>query len=827
MRIILILLILYSVFPSLCEAQQNPRIDKKELVNNNVGNNKKGILNHLKKGDSFYKKGIYDRAYRHYLYLHDNVNSDLSQLNYKLAVSALNSNIPADAVNYFYLCDHNIAKDFYLLLGKAHQHNLDYDAAKDAYNSYYNQLKRWPKRKFTERYQQLMGECEFGAVAVKDSLPYFVINLGPSVNSYFDEYAPVEYKQGQKLFFTTRRPEKFPEKPVNRIMFRERVLESNYIDGSASEASTLKRARGRQNISVAGISESENRVFYYTGKKRFGRIETARLKGEKVKRTKRLKGSVDKKSSKETTISISNSGDAYFVSNRRGGYGGKDIYFAKHKGGRRFRKAVNLGPMINTPFDEEAVYVTADGNTLYFSSNGHPGMGSFDNYRSEKLPDGSWAEPVNLGYPINSPGRDMFYFPTADSLVAFVASERPGGLGGLDIYKMKRDPRIPFSIWGEVTDVANGNILNGRVTVFDLNENSPIAMVDTDSLSGEYFIEMEDIGNFSIQADVAGYASVTHGIVLVSERLASVRQDFKLEKLLFPYTLTGSVKDKATAFPLQAEISFKSIDTDSITHRVFSDISSGFYSITFADKQNVTMIVKARDYFDLETPLYLKNVEGQSGEQNIELVRSRIDYVLTGVVTEENTQKPVPARFTVVKPGDEHPINISFADTLSGRYALTLNETGPYLLEITAEGYFFQNQSLQFHHDSTLIVRNIQMQPMSKGARIVVENILFTTGKATIRAESFGELNKLVRLLNENKGVRIEVSGHTDNVGSAAINKRLSRSRAQSVKNYLESQGIDENRIEFEGYGFDRPIAPNNTEDGRAANRRVEIEVIE
>ena len=85
----------------------------------------------------------------------------------------------------------------------------------------------------------------------------------------------------------------------------------------------------------------------------------------------------------------------------------------------------------------------------------------------------------------------------------------------------------------------------------------------------------------------------------------------------------------------------------------------------------------------------------------------------------------------------------------------------------------------------------------------------------------------MVRLLKENETVRIEVSGHTDNVGSAALNRKLSRERAFTVKNYLESQGIEPSRIEYEGYGFDRPIESNNTAEGRAANRRVEIEVLE
>jgi len=187
----------------------------------------------------------------------------------------------------------------------------------------------------------------------------------------------------------------------------------------------------------------------------------------------------------------------------------------------------------------------------------------------------------------------------------------------------------------------------------------------------------------------------------------------------------------------------------------------------------------------------------------------------------------VAASLAFYEPAAEAPFLTAFSDTLSGKYAVTLEKEGPFIVEVNANGYFFVNMPLVFPEDSTLVIRNVAMQKMAAGSRIVVENILFNSGKATLKAESYSELNKLVRLLLENSSVRIEVSGHTDNVGSASLNKRLSRSRAESVKNYLQSHGVAADRIEFEGYGFDRPIAPNDTPEGRAANRRVEIEVLD
>lgn len=239
------------------------------------------------------------------------------------------------------------------------------------------------------------------------------------------------------------------------------------------------------------------------------------------------------------------------------------------------------------------------------------------------------------------------------------------------------------------------------------------------------------------------------------------------------------------------------------------------------------MEVSAPDFFEINENLLLKDLIVESGEKNIQMMRSVNTYTLTGVIKEEQTTKMVPGVIKVFLPLNETPILTDTADVETGKYELNLDNVGPFLLEVTAEGYFFQNMSLQFNPDSVLMLKNFDMKKIQVGARIVISNILFNTGNATLKAESYSELNKLVNLLRENAAVKIEVSGHTDNVGSAGLNKKLSKSRALSVKNYLVSQGISGDRVNFEGYGYDRPIAPNDNAEGRAANRRVEIEVLD
>jgi outer membrane protein OmpA-like peptidoglycan-associated protein len=116
---------------------------------------------------------------------------------------------------------------------------------------------------------------------------------------------------------------------------------------------------------------------------------------------------------------------------------------------------------------------------------------------------------------------------------------------------------------------------------------------------------------------------------------------------------------------------------------------------------------------------------------------------------------------------------------------------------------------------------------MEVGQKIVLRNIFFDFNKSSLRPESNVELENLLKLLNENTKMKIEISGHTDNVGSAQYNKKLSESRAKSVVDYLTSKGINKDRLSFAGYGFDEPIAPNDTEEGRQLNRRTEFKIVQ
>ncbi len=810
--------------------QENPKFKKKEFFADTT--NVKQVKKDYKKAQKYYKKGpgTFDEALKSYSKVY-RYNSSNVALNYKLGICCLWTSDKKRALKYFKESDPSVAKDYYLALGRAYQYNFEYDNAKQAYNDYMNSLKKWRQREEQKKIDQLLAECDFSQQLMKkDSLPVYIKNMGPLINSYYDDYGAILPKNDTVIYFTSKRPEREPKKRVSRFKFDEQLLISkNCLYEPAQWVIEDNKFSSGKNVGLAGYDYQNNRLYMYKGKRQNGsiRVSEYNAKRNEWRKPKKLWG-LNEVAYKETQIAIDNNGNCYYITNKRGGEGGKDIWYVQlDEDGQIKTKPVNMGDKINTKFDEASVYISEDGLTMYFASNGRLGMGGFDIYKTDRNnPMGDWGEPENLGHPVNSPADELFYYPTQDPLYAIYSTIREGGYGGLDIYKIETDPRRPFKLIGTVEDIETGKILPANITVYDDEKNQVAHTTVVDEASGMYMVNFEDIGEFTVEAQYPEYRGVTQKLTCPSEKHATTMLDFKMEMLKHPFTLVGKVTDIDSGEPLQATLLFKMAHADSLLARTASIDSTGAYSVTFEDKFDMVAEVSAQDYFAENAAISVLGTKDKVIEKDFALKRSKIDYVLTGRIYEEETEKSIMGALSFYRPGDESPFNIVISDSISGKYNAVLPDQGPFVLEVDATRYFFQNEAFKFSEGETLLMKNFIMKPMKQGVKFVVENILFNSGKATLKAESFKELDKLAILLIKNEEVRIEVSGHTDNVGSSALNKKLSKQRALTVKNYLVSRGVEDSRIEYEGYGFDQPIAPNDTPDGRAQNRRVEVKIL-
>jgi outer membrane protein OmpA-like peptidoglycan-associated protein len=208
-------------------------------------------------------------------------------------------------------------------------------------------------------------------------------------------------------------------------------------------------------------------------------------------------------------------------------------------------------------------------------------------------------------------------------------------------------------------------------------------------------------------------------------------------------------------------------------------------------------------------------------------IRYRSNYV-KGIVRDKDTKQALSARVELINIEKDDMESLVESDSITGEYLMVLTQGAEYALYVNKPGYLFK--SLHFNYseiaDFKPIVVNIDLEKAKEGSIAILNNIFFDVDQFALKDKSIPELHKIIRFLNENPGIRIEISGHTDNSGSPVYNKQLSEKRAQSVYNYLIQNGIAKTRLTPRGYGPERPIADNTTEEGRQQNRRIEFKIV-
>ena len=215
----------------------------------------------------------------------------------------------------------------------------------------------------------------------------------------------------------------------------------------------------------------------------------------------------------------------YFSSSRPGGYGGRDLYFSERLPNGKWAPAQNMGPQINTAGDDQAPFIHADNQTLYFTSDGHPGYGGSDLFILRKNNNGQWGIPENLGYPINTIENEGSLAVSADGLTAYYASDRAEGKGELDLYRFSLRNNIrpirTLYLKGVVTDNSNGKKLPSSVELINNADQSVLMKIQTDE-TGLYFITLPVGRDYTLSVNRKGYLPFTELYSLVNKEADSV-----------------------------------------------------------------------------------------------------------------------------------------------------------------------------------------------------------------------------------------------------------------------------------------------------------------
>ena len=337
--------------------------------------------------------------------------------------------------------------DILYKIGRAYQYGLEFAEAINFYNQYLQKLDQQRGYEGDDKVpvsqvRRRLYECENGIDFINNSRNLKITNLGSSINSNSRDYAPVINADETMMIFTSRRQDKNLNEDVFDDNFHyEDIFISYKENGEWTPAKNIGEPINTLYFdSNLGLSADGKQLYLYKdGEEGDGDIYVSELQeddtwSEPEPVSKRINSSYG-----ENSVSISPDGNTlYFSSNRPNSYGGYDIYRCEKNSRGEWGKVYNLGQEINTPYDEEGMFIGHDGKTLYFSSKGHKGMGGYDIFKS--VYDDStevWSEPVNMGYPINTPDDDIFFVTTRDEKTGYYATVRGDGLGYLDIYKVE------------------------------------------------------------------------------------------------------------------------------------------------------------------------------------------------------------------------------------------------------------------------------------------------------------------------------------------------------------------------------------------------------
>lgn len=506
----------------------------------------------------------------------------------------------------------------------------------------------------------------------------------------------------------------------------------------------------------------------------------------------------------------------------------------------------NLGSTVNSSDPEYTPIITADESTMLFTSRRSTTTGGGkdqdnqyfeDLYRTEYV-NGKWTAPVNMGKPVNSEDHDATAGVSPDGQKLYVYRPTHGG----DIY----ESILKGSMWSE-PERMNKNINS------DGHESSVSISGDGKKL---YFIsdKQEDgaIGNRDIWVstmDEKGKwgksVNLGPGVnTMYGEEGVFIHPDGKTIyfssqgwKTMGGYDIFKVVFENGKwSEPINLGYPINGPDDD-----VFFVISAsgkhGYYASTKSDGMGEKDIYKIT-FLGPEKPLAYSNednllagrtqpVKQVQAQQTVPVATAQVT-VLKGTITDINTKKPLGATIEIVDNERNEVVATFTANTATGKYLAVLPSGKNYGIAVKMDGYLFHSENFDIPLGANYqeVVKDVEMQPIVVGSTIVLKNVFFDYNKATLKPESFIELDRVVKLLNDNPSMRIELSGHTDATGTDTYNQKLSEDRAKSCVDYLISKGIAPSRLEYKGYGESKPIDTNDTEAGRANNRRTEFKII-
>ncbi|NQX97801.1 MAG: PD40 domain-containing protein [Flavobacteriales bacterium] len=464
-------------------------------------------------------------------------NPNNAELNYKIGRCYLMNAVYKDECIPHFLkalkLNPSVSNDLQYHLGMGYHLTMEFDKAIAAFNNYKTTLNSKNPAEL-EDVNKRIEECKTGKILIANPKRVFIDNFGRPVNGKYPEYGAIISADESIMMFTSRRNTSTGAKNSDVMGGYD---EDIYITKKVNGKWTVPENMGSQintegHDATTAVSPDAQSMLIYKDTKGDGNLYECKLVGNSWSKPKKMNKNINTKHH-ESSASYSNDGKTlYFVSNKPGGFGHHDMYVTKwDDASQDWGEAKNLGPTLNTKYNEEAVLIHPDGKTLYFSSQGHKTMGNYDIFKSTLKEDGSWSTPENMGYPINTVDDDVFFVINASGRRGYYSSFKDDGHGEKDIYMITfLGPEKPFQLSSEdnllasiakpvsekviekqivlgkkitilkgvVSDCKTGKPVEATLELIDIDANKTLATFKSNSTTGKYLVSLPSGKNYGL-----------------------------------------------------------------------------------------------------------------------------------------------------------------------------------------------------------------------------------------------------------------------------------------------------------------------------------------
>jgi len=669
---------------------------------------------------------------------------------------------------------------------------------------------------------------------------YPVENLGEAVNTEYEEFDPVMSGDGTKLFFVRA------NHPDNRFGNHSQDIWYSQLgpDGKWKQAERLPNEVNLTRYNAVFWSNESGDELIIKGSfddkgswKKRGLSSVSYKNGSWTLPVPiKIKGFDNINDGAVSSIGISESGTMMVLAFTSVLDSRKSNIYISVKLKNSFSRPIKIKDL-SSKFDDQAPFLNADHNKIYFSSNRSSGADNYNIYVSERQSPEDWTKwsaPTEVSYGINSSGYQSYFRLINEGKAALFVSDQ-NTIGNSDIFMVTFEESKPKEITlnALIKDIRTNKPLT--TISFDLNVDgaaTDFTLKSPDSAIFEFQVTEKD--SIEVTASVPGYSIIPRifnldqagNNVYDIELIATKTKETPVLPSMLGINISGKLIDRQSRAPIEqgANPIFR-INDEYVDSTVYNPFDGAYRLYKEANDSTLVLSVVADGY--LPYTQVLKANPFLQINHNIELKKRVRGVVVSGLIVNSKTQQPIEDMTGIkIAVNGKMAQNVSFINEEKS-FQLYLNKDSVYTVTAQLNRYFGTTENIDLRNFSMdRMQKNLYLTPVEAGQTVKLNNIFFATGSSELLKESIPELNRVADFLRENPSVVVEIAGHTDNVGSDAYNQKLSEERAKSVARYIILKGFSRDRIEFKGYGEAQPVTTNATPQGREQNRRVEFKVL-